>query len=407
MKKIIMLIAIIMVMPLALAANNTIDASPFRPQQESLKATFINQDPDPARPGEYVDLKIRIDNMGQETAKDVEVNFVETYPFALDASEEKTKNLGNIGAFNEQDYGTIIEYKVRVDSKAVEGDNKAKISLKSTNKNPVIYEFDVEVKTVDAGLIVENVETEPSQLTQGSKGTLRIDLENPSDSVLREVTVSLDLSDDNLLFAPIESASTKKLNYLNPGKTSTFRFGLMPFPEAQSKVYRIPITISYYDSTNKKVEKSELIGVIVGSEPDINFYSENFEVENGNKGTLTINSVNKGLIDVKFLNIKLENTDDYEILSSKEYYVGSVDSDDFETAEFDMNIKTEKNKFNIKGNVEYRDANNKLFTKEINFPIRINNTKSESSFNWLYLVFALIISFIGYKIWKKKKGMKR
>ncbi|MFW6026681.1 MAG: hypothetical protein ACOCRX_10090, partial [Candidatus Woesearchaeota archaeon] len=243
MKKTIILLLIIMLMPLALAVNNTIDASPFRPKTESLKATLINQDPDPARPGEYVDLKIRVDNIGQETAEKVQIEFLESYPFTLDEEEEKSKDLGNMGSFNEQDYGTIVEYKVRVDSKSVEGDNVAKVVLKSKNKGLKIYEFDVRVKTVDSGLIVKNVQTNPTQLIQGNEGTLEIDLENPSDSILRDVTVSLDLSDEKLPFAPIGSASTKKLSYLNPGKVSKFRFGLIPFPESESKVYRIPITI--------------------------------------------------------------------------------------------------------------------------------------------------------------------
>jgi len=72
-------------------------------------------------------------------------------------------------------------------------------------------------------------------------------------------------------------------------------------------------------------------------------------------GTVSIKFVNKGATDARFLNIILKKSDDYETISSDNVYIGDLDSDDYETADFKINVKRLKSsKLNIPVHFEFQ-----------------------------------------------------
>ena len=69
------------------------------------------------------------------------------------------------------------------------------------------------------------------------------------------------------------------------------------------------------------------------------------------------------LIDIKFLNVKLDKAEGYKVLSPYEVYIGNIDSDDYETADFKINVdKASKEKVILPLTIEYNDANNQEYT---------------------------------------------
>lgn len=372
----------------------------------ALKMSFINQDPDPAQPGEYVKLKFKMENEGSGLADNVKVQFNENFPFSLDPGSESIKNLGTIGGEQKDELGVVFEYRVRISAQAVEGSNKAEISFWEEGKTPQRYEFDIDVKTQDSGLAIKSVEAD--NLEPGKEGVITLNVENPSDSTVRDVAVSLELNAENLPFAPADSATTKRVKFLEESSISKFRFNLIPFPEADTKVYKIPIKLSYYDSTNQFVEKSDIIGVTVGAKTDLSVTVDSSEFPEGaTKGTLTLNFINKGLIDVKFLDVFLEDTEDYEVISSNEAYIGNVDSDDFENADFRIMKKNGANPFDIQAKITYKDANNKDYSDDKNIEVKLYPSEVQKSNTGLYILVVIVL-IVGYIIYRKiKKGKKK
>lgn len=379
----------------------------FAVDNSALRLNFINQDPDPASPGQYVDLKVRADNVGTGDAQDVVVSFVDSFPFALDPGTDAKVSVGTVGANQKGDLAPVVEFRVRVAQDALEGVNKVKFGVSSKNQPMQTYEFNVDVKTQDSGLTIKSVRSD--QLVQGEPGVVELILENPSDSALRDVTVNLDLDSDSLPFAPSDSSTTKKINLLGSGNLATFRFSLVPFPDADSKVYKVPVTITYYDSTNEFVEKSDLIGIVVGSDAKVSYYIESDDFKLGQKdGVLTLNFVNKGLIDIKFLDVIATNTRDYELMSGKEAYIGEVDSDDFETADFKIRKLNDNAEFNFVAKATFMDANNNEYEVDLELPVKLYPMEeSNGNGTLIFVIVLLVVGFFGFRYYKKKNKKRK
>ncbi len=368
-----------------------------------LKLNLINHDPDPARPGEYVDIKVRLDNEGPGFATGVKINFIEEYPFSLNPDDTSLKNIGSIGPYQKENLGVVVSYKVRISSDAVQGRNKVRISFSSDNQATQTMEFNIEVRTEDSGLNIKEVKSEI--LEPGKEGFVEIIVQNPSDSILREVNINLDLSSDLLPIAPADSATNKKVRYMQPNSESIFRFSLRPFPDADSKVYKIPLTITYFDASNQLVTKNDIIGIVVGSDAQVSYYvnADNFNL-GATQGVISFNFINKGLTNIKFLDVVLEDTDDYEVIGSNGAYIGNVDSDDYESVDYVILKKTNVNPLNLNFKLTFKDANNKEYFEDISLELKqYSAPKSKGISAWIWIVLILIIVFFAYKKFKKNR----
>jgi hypothetical protein len=401
MKKLLATSAILMVLLLSVQAFANL-----MPSTTALQMHMINQDPDPVRPGEYVDLKFRVINNGQQNAHNVKVEIVEGFPFSLDPGVSATKDIGTIGVLQRDAQGVVIDYKVRVASDAVLGRNKITIKYWYDGSSVVSQEFIVDVRERDSGISIVGVSTTPTMLIPGNDGRINIQLQNPSDLPLRDVTVQIGLNSDAIPIAPFQSATTKKIPLLRQNEISTFSFGVIPFSDAAAGVYRIPVTISYFGSENAVVETHDIIGILIGTEPDvsINLDTSGYFAEN-RQGRVVVYFVNKGLSDVRFLNLAIRETDAYDVVSSNEAYIGLVSSDDFETADFTLFRKTKDTSFTVQLVAQYRDANNNLYEEELTIPVVLysSSLNGRKGFGALFWIVVLIAAGGGYWYYRKNK----
>jgi hypothetical protein len=305
-----------------------------------LSFTLISQNPDPVEPGNIVDLRWKIENTGGGSAEDVQVELVADYPFSI-YSGDLTKNLGSIQGQQTGDKGIIVLYKVRVDENAVEGTNEIKLKYKTSKTGWVELDpFDINIQTSDATLSIEQIEVEPDVVAPGEILKASLKVTNLADSLLKDITVKLDLSSAALPFAPIQSITEKRIKQISSGSSADVSYNLIVEPDAALGVYKIPIFIKFNDNLGNSYNKSDLLGVVVGAVPDLSYYIDSTTINTaGNKGEITIKFVNKGLSDIKFLNIRLMSNSYYTILSPEEVYIGNIDSDDYETADFDLFVK--------------------------------------------------------------------
>jgi hypothetical protein len=102
---------------LAINASNIVTGT-------ALKTIFVNQDPYPANPGEYVDLLLKIENWGTNKAENVVFELLPEYPFSLDPGVNATKELGTIESLSTDEKAYFLKYKIRVDKDAIDGENE-------------------------------------------------------------------------------------------------------------------------------------------------------------------------------------------------------------------------------------------------------------------------------------------
>jgi hypothetical protein len=95
-----------------------------------LTSTFVSQNPIKASQGEYVNLLFKIENIGTQSAGNVTVTLLPEYPFSLDPGVSAVKSLGTIsGAQNQDNSSFYVNYKLKVDKDAVDGDNEIKLKF--------------------------------------------------------------------------------------------------------------------------------------------------------------------------------------------------------------------------------------------------------------------------------------
>lgn len=383
-------------------------------QSVNVVVSLLNQDPDPAQPGRYVDLRFRVENLGAYTAEDTTFELFTEYPFSLDPGESATRELGSIYGRSIGDDAATLFYKVRVDRNAIDGDNSVRIRYSVDGGNTWILSdlFTVRIQSAYAIVGIEKVTTTPTKLEPGKKATVAITLKNLADSVMEDVTLKLDMSAATMPFVPIDSTSEKKVKSLAPGESKDFVFDIMALGDADSQIYKLPIVISYIDAANTFYNKSDILALVVGATPDIETYvDEQSAYSAGRAIKVTVRFVNKGVTDVKFLNVMLPEDEGFEIISNPTVYIGDLDSDDYETAEFDVYVEKTSDDVILPLKLEYTDPNNEEFMQNVELKLNLYSGDQQkryglnggSSFTGLFIVVLMVGGgYFGYRKWKKK-----
>src|SRR3989338_11090752 len=366
---------------LAVSANAATQSTQMPARTSQIEVTLINQEPDPAEPGNYVDARFKLDNNGSEEARNVEIEILPQYPFSLDPGREALRSAGTLQSMQRGDVGVIVKYKLRVDKNAVEGENEIKIRYR-IDKGVWIEpeEFFVKIQTHDAILSVDSVSVDKKTLEPGSSSAVKIKLSNKADSVLEDIKAKLNLG--GLPFIPLGSTNEKSIYKIDSKGSYEFDFELLANPDAASGVYQVPLKIVYSDELGKTYFKNSTLGFVVGAKPDLSVTLDTTEVYEAKKpGEVVIKVVNKGVTDIKFANVRLMSSKDFRILSNDEDYLGNIDSDDYETAEFKIYVENKKDKKIILPiSIEYMDANNNEYKTEMNIEMPLYSTSEAKRF---------------------------
>lgn len=207
-----------------------------------------NYDPAPAEPGNYVDIFIVVQNIGNVQLGKSYLKLEEKYPFSFDRKNDGIKEVDLIPPGREE----LLEYRMRIDDQAIEGTYELDVTLCADAK------CETELRTSSIDIIVKT----------GGKPKLEIGLE------------------DSSIFMP------------------------------------------------------------------------------GTLGSITVSSVNRGKLGIKFLSIEIMESEDYEVTSPNRAYIGELTSDDFETEDFNFYVKPEftGSALTVPIKVEYSDDNFKEYS---------------------------------------------
>lgn len=396
MKKIL---GVILILGLFLTLGNAYAAS-------SIDVTIPKYEPYPVEPGEYFDVWVKIENVGNENIENVQLEILPNYPFSIDDATESTYETGKIRTGQEE----LVKFEVRVDTKAVEGNNTLEIKYKQKSQSELIEEFQILVQTRDAILGISSIERVPEQFKPGNVSKMIIQLENMADSVLTDITLDFDFSNESVPFSPMRTASEKHIYVLDSGEQKNVSFDILTFPDTGSGVYKVPLEMSYYDNIGTKYTKNEVIGFIVGDEPEIDMILDKTTIKKaGTSGTVTFEIINKGLTDIKFLSIELPDTEDFEVLSTNKLYIGELDSDDTDSFEMDIFVKpTNNNKIDLPVHINYLDSGNEEYDLIKNTELRVYNKKEISKYGlngglniWNIVIGLLILAGISWFVYKR------
>lgn len=373
-----------------------------------VSVVITKYEPYPAGPGSYVDVWFKA-VVSSRDASNLTFELEPSFPFSIDSSETAVQGFGAISAGSE----VVFKYKTKVDEDAVEGTNKLRLKYK-TDSIWVSQLFDIDVRTVDAVISVENMFLTPGQIPPGGTAYLSMTLKNLADSLVKDVTVSLDLSSSTIPIGPTGSTAEKKVKSIAAGESEDVLIGLLALPNADAGVYKVPLTLTYYDEVGTSYERSSVISLTVGGEPGIITGVERTDIKGaGESGAVVISLVNPTPVDIKFLTVELGTSADFELISSSSVvYIGDLDSDDIDTAEFYVYVKKSAgNTVSLPVKLAYTDANNNPYVEEVSVGMRLFTADERSSMgidggkglgSFVLLVIAAVLAYFGYRRWKKK-----
>ena len=365
MKKILLLLLMLMISAAAVSAQTS----------SAVKLFLDKYEPSPVEPGDVVSVSVKVQNTAQGILKDGSLEVEPQFPFS--AAGSVVEKLGDVGA------SPIVKtFRLKVAENAVLGDNPIKFRFIS-GASGVEESFDISVKLRNPVITISSISIKPSPVKPGDTATVEIEVSNIAESVLKDVGIKLKLEKETLTttttvtsidlpFAPVGSATEKKIERLNPGSSYTFRFNLQAYPDAEAKLYKVPATLTYFDELGNEYSKDDILGIPVNARPSYALNLESTDIYSSRtNGNVVISVSNPGPTNMKFVTMQLLPSDGYKVVDSPTTYIGNIEPDGFETAEFKIFVDAKPGEVPLKVILTYKDDyNNELIdNKEITLPV--------------------------------------
>lgn len=376
-----------------------------------VKITQLKYEPYPVEPGTYFTIWVRVDNIADEDAANVNIEAVDTYPFKIEGNN--TQNIGKLGSRQ----SAVIKFeKIRVDENAIPGNNELEFRI---NRGGVykgeysIQKLVITVQTVEPLLSI-TVSSQPEKIPQGGIANASIEVQNLGKTYLKDITLDLVLPTS---FTPIGSTTEKKIPKLAPGESSEINYQIMALSDADAKPYQIELDTAYSDETGTRYNKNETIGLMVGAEPAYTLNLESADTfQSGTKGKITVSISNTGPSQLKFLTLEVLPSEDYTVLSSSKSYLGNLDPDDFETSEYNIYMG-KKGDVPIKLKVSYKDSYNNEKEGYGDVQLKVYSswemrkyglgTSGTGLVTWIIYILLIIFVYLGFKEWRKERDVGR
>jgi len=254
-------------------------------------------------------------------------------------------------------------------------------------------------------------------LSPGETGILKIDLKNSAAYVITDVRSKLNLP-SQLQF--INDVNEVRIGEIKSNETKEVEYRIIALPTTAEGIYSSSLLINYVshygvNAFNVGEDNSDnySFGIVVKSTPSMFVQVDSADIyKEKMSGDLTLKFVNNGTSNIKFLTVNLEPSSDYDILSDNKYYVGDLDSNDYQTVVFKLRVNTKSSEVNIPLDLSYRDSMNNEYSQKSSAKLSIvdgselGKTSDVSPIIWVIIIIIVIviIYFVYRRIARKKKN---
>ena len=296
------------------------------------------------RPGGQTNIQLTISNPGiAETPTYINL-FISPGPYlTVDPSTLSIASLG-LGA------SQLTNINVKVSPNAVSTTSYVTIKVtyivSGTSRDTSIT-VPIKVRR-DPVLQIENV-TYSKQPEPGISTVMSFDVFNTGEGPARDLRLIMGQSTS---IAPTDSSGEIFMTELPAAGKRRIELPITISSSASSGLYTVPFTFSYYDETKSDLYNiSKYIGMAVGGKTDFvvtidsttGFYF-------GRTGTASVSISNAGNSPAEFLIVKASSP-----YGAKEFYVGSLDSDDTETIDVEQVLPMAGGPYDLTLELSWRD----------------------------------------------------
>ena len=260
----------------------------------------------------------------------------------------------------------------------------------------------ISMVSLTSAMVVKSVDYD--KLLPGEETELTVRVENNLDDDYKDVSLSLDFS--NVPLSPV--GSSESTTDIDEGDSEDFNFKIKASSGATPGDYYILYVLKF-----ENITKTGTIGVTISGNVDLSFSVSQDNPVINQKDKISLKIVNKGFADAKFATVRIVPSG-FTLLSEEEIYIGTISSDDFETADFDVLLTSQSAILSV--HIEYKDFENNLQKKDVNLPLTVYNmeralelgiiTKS-NTLTYVIVIIVLIVIWFIYRSFKKRAKRKK
>lgn len=380
--------------------------APFVSANGVLDVDVASQLPTSVSPGDDVEVVVTVSNVGNSEANNIVVSFVEdNYPFTLLNRDNAQVRINELGSY--RDYQ--IRYRLQVDEDISAGRSNLRLDISRGSSDAVLKKsLPIVIGDSSARLVVDDISIDDGFLSPGEVKTLNITVTNKGSAVVRDAAVMIDIAKEmqgdlivnDLPFAPLGGSSIISVGNVGAGQSRVVSFDLFSYADASTGLYKMPMSLTYEDALGESFSESIITGIMVDALPSIDVFIDEVSFTGSNSADVTFFVLNDGLADVRLMSVELQNSGSVNVSeNSAKQYLGSLDSDDFDTARFSFDFSED---ITLPVELTYRDASNNLMTQSFEFELDVPATES-SGLNVASILLVVAIFVIGYLLYKRKR----
>ena len=324
MKKIA--IALIMLLLLTMTASA---------QLSYIQMSLLNQDPDPARAGDVVEVRLRLQNRGNAEVNDVRVEYIPEYPFSLLAGEDPTQTIASLPNWPAQENSKTLIFKIRVDRDTLLG--QYPISFRYSFGNEAggsLMEFTLDITARE---FAEIIYIDKTKLMPGRETAMTFTINNIGNAPLLNLVFSWDEANGYIL--PVSTDNTRYIKYLGPGESVPLEYLVVASVNANPDLYQLDLELEYDVSNGTGSTVKETIstkaGIFIGGETDFDVtFSESTQ------GQTSLSVANVGSNPALSVTVRIPLQQGFRVLGSRDSIVGNLDKGDYTIVSFQITPST-------------------------------------------------------------------
>ena len=399
-------------------AASTLDASGSL--DKGLSINLLNQDPDPVKPGDVLEVRISIENTGYNDIENCYLKIEPEYPFRALSGEELVENIGTLGKRSEDDRRKVVKFKVGVENDVNEGKYPLKVYLYSTdskNKVSLNRELTIDINS-ESNAEIEYINVE--KLIPGEKTKIIFGIKNVGNSPLKNSMFSWESTSDVIL--PVGSSNVKHINLIDVGETANVSFEVLTNVNTKPGLYKLDLVLTYDDIEELKTiteggtienQKRKTIeskaGIYIGGTTDFDIAF----MEKSPTGAYTFSVSNIGNNGANSVKISVPLQENWTVTDgSNSVILGNLQKGDYTVADFNLEPGTIGQDLPIKFEISYTSSDGmrqveenvfSLYASPSTLPVgsKLPEESSGSSLFSYKLGLLLLLGAAGLFVYKK------
>jgi len=388
---------------------------------KGLTVDLLNQDPDPVKPGDILEVRISIQNTGYDDLENCVIEIKPEYPFKALAGEKLVQSIGTLGKRSEDNRQKVVKFKIGLENDVNEGKYPLKVYFntnKNNNKLSLTKELKIEVDS-ESNAEIEYISVE--KMVPGEKTNLVFGIKNVGNSPLKNAMFSWECANDVIL--PVGSSNVKHINLIDIGDTANVSFEVLTNVNTKPGLYKLDMLLTYDDieelktiteagtvENQKRKEIKSKAGVYIGGTTDFDIAF----MERSPTGayTFTVSNIGNNAANSVKISVPLQANWTVTDGSSNSVVLGNLQKGDNTIADFNLKPVAMEKELPIKFEISYtsNDGIRQTVEKELSLyssPFTPSDesdaSEGSNSSSLKYIGLAILVCIAGAVIYKKRQ----